>query len=64
MKSLQTYKYIRLVREYAENCSYPKSLQNQSQHWGGELQLSMEVVSLYYFNNENQSIIYMLFITY
>ena len=47
----QSYEYIREKKYHAKKYSESKYLQIQSQHWGGERQLSMEVIDLEYFNN-------------
>ena len=53
MKPSQKHGEIIEIQYYDENYSESTSLQIQSQHWGGKLQLYMEVVALNYFNNYN-----------
>ena len=53
MISRQPSGYIRVRKYYAEKYSESTSVQIQSQHWGGKLQLSMKVVALDYFNSYN-----------
>ena len=43
--------YINLKKEYAEKFIEIASIEIQSQHWVGNRQLSMEVISVEYFTN-------------
>ena len=53
MKSHHPYGDIRLRKYYDEKYSGSASIQNQSQKWGSERQLSMEICALNYFKKYN-----------
>ena len=42
---------LRLKKDYAEKFSKTTGIEIQSQHWGGNSQLSMEGISVEYFTN-------------
>ena len=53
IKSHQKYGDIIVTKHYSKKYSDSISLQIQSQYWVGERKLSMEVVALDYFSNDN-----------
>ena len=53
MKSRLLYESVRVIIYYAEKFSDSTSLHIQSQHFGGEIQILIEVVTIDYSNNDN-----------
>ena len=46
---MQKYIYIKFKKNYAEKFSEATSIEIHSQHWGGNRQLSMDVIAFEYF---------------
>ena len=42
-------KHLKLKKDYAEKFSEATGIEIQSQHWGGNIQLSMEGIAIEYF---------------
>ena len=53
IKSRQINGDIRVIKYHAGKYSESISIQDQSQHWGGDSQLPTEGAAMYYFNNDN-----------